>query len=132
MPLAALSAVSRLNDDVRCLGLAQVRKELSAQTRSNISATMKAQLKGGLSEEHRAKIASSMKRLMSQNSEHRARISASSLGKLKLCSLCGEAGHNRRKCPTITGRPAEVRPEAAGKLLIFVPERLHLCFKYLA
>lgn len=104
--------------NTRCLVWAQARKERSAQTRSNISATMKTQLKGGLSEEHRAKIASGMKRLMSQNSEHRAKISASSLGKPKLCSLCGEAGHNRRKCPLITGRPAEVRPEAAQKLHI--------------
>lgn len=79
---------------------------MAMETRESISTTMKA--KGGLSEDHRAKIASGMKRLMSQNSDHRAKISAGSLGKVKCCSLCGEAGHNRRKCPIITGQPIQV------------------------
>ena len=82
---------------------------MSAAARSKTSATMKAQTAGGLSDQHRANIASAMKRLMSQNGEHRAKISASSLGKPKLCSLCGEAGHNRRSCPVITGVPAQAR-----------------------
>ena len=95
------------------MGCAQARKEpMSAATRSKTSATMKAQLAGGLSEQHRAKIASGMKRLISESSEHRAKISASTLGKAKVCSLCGGAGHNRRSCPLITGHPVQVCPQA--------------------
>ena len=38
-------------------------------------------------------------RRLAKSEEHRQRISDSLRGKPKICSLCGEEGHNKRGCP---------------------------------
>ncbi|KAK9807484.1 hypothetical protein WJX72_000447 [[Myrmecia] bisecta] len=98
------------------------RQPLTAEHREKIRSALKGRSMGERSVEHRRNIAESMKRLMANNDTHRARISQAMTGKPKICSHCGEEGHNKRTCPQLNpDRAAQVEPPE--RFVVPVPVR---------
>ena len=63
----------------------------------------------------RRRIADSMRRLQA-DANHKKKLSLALKGRAKVCSYCGEAGHQRHHCPKyLNTLPAEERPRSTAR-----------------
>lgn len=70
----------------------------STEHRAKISAALKGRRRGDISSEHKHKISIAARKYKEEKG-----VWGSRKGKLKRCTYCGEAGHNRRSCPKLKG-----------------------------